>query len=82
MFSCSIGVLPAAFKDLTSIEADLSRRAALPHAMIHAVSSVLHPFVSHTYGVVDVEGLCGVVSSRASGSRMSELPLSRVHVQV
>ncbi len=82
MFLCSIGALPAVLKDLTSVETDVSHRAAQPCAMIHTLSSVLHPYVSHTYGVVDVEGLCGVVASYAPGAPLSLLPLHRLHVQV
>ena len=82
VFFCSMGLLPVALKDLTAIEANVSQRALQPHAMIAAVSSVLHPNVAHTYGVLHVEGLCGVASSHAPGSPLSHLPLSRVHIQV
>ena len=82
MFLCSVGAQPAVLKDLTSVETDVSRRAAQPCAMIHALSSVLHPYISHTYGVVDVEGLCGVVASHAPGVALSQLPLHRLHAQV
>jgi hypothetical protein len=82
VFLCSLGALPAVLKDLTCVETDVARRAAQPGAMIHAVSSVLHPNVSHTYGVVDVEGLCGVVASFATGVRLSQLPVNRIRVQV
>jgi hypothetical protein len=43
---------------------------------------VLHPNAAHVYGALDVEGFCGIVSSHASGTRLSDLPVHRIHIQV
>ena len=77
-----MGLLPAALKDLTAVERNVAHRAAQPGTMISTLATVLHPHLSHTYGVIDVDGLCGVVSSLAPGTRLTDLPLHRVHVQV
>ncbi len=82
VLGCTIGLLPAALKDLTSVEPDLLRRAAQPRSMIQSLASVLHPHISHIYGVLEAEGVSGVVSSHVPGCPLSDLPVHRIHIQV